>query len=154
MGMQTKWQKFGKFDPAKQIDNEIKREILRDYTFDEAQIDEFVDDPRLLALAQIKFMNQEDKEYATAEKEEEISEMVAYLLNQNVDTDQVQLVTGRLLDRVYSAEFNQFVQDRNKLACDYALEVREKKLFIDICKNSERPKLVENSKMNYLLKYH
>ena len=87
--MQTKWQKFGKFDPAKQIDNEIKREILRDYTFDEAQIDEFVDDPRLLALAQIKFMNQEDKEYATAEKEEEISEMVAYLLNQNVDTDQV-----------------------------------------------------------------
>ena len=89
MGMQTKWQKFGKFDPAKQIDNEIKREILRDYTFDEAQIDEFVDDPRLLALAQIKFMNQEDKEYATAEKEEEISEMVAYLLNQNVDTDQV-----------------------------------------------------------------
>lgn len=47
-----------------------------------------------------------------------------------------------------------FVQDRNEHTSDYAFEVRDKKLFIDLCKNASRPRLADNVKMNYLLRYH
>lgn len=55
---------------------------MTDYTFGDEELQEFIDDPRLLALAQIKFMNQEDKEVSENSKESEIKEMVGYLLNQ------------------------------------------------------------------------
>ena len=47
-----------------------------------------------------------------------------------------------------------FVSDKTELSANYADEVRNKKLFFDLCKNADRPKMVENSEMNYLLKYH
>ena len=40
------------------------------------------------------------------------------------------------------------------MTSNYALEVRDKKLYIDLCKDAGKPKLVENSKMNYLLRYY
>ena len=38
------------------------------------------------------------------------------------------------------------------MTSDYALEVRDKKLFIDLCKNADKPRL--HNEMNYLLKYY
>ena len=38
------------------------------------------------------------------------------------------------------------------MTSDYALEVRDKKLFIDLCKNADKPRF--NTEMNYLLKYY
>jgi len=39
--------------------------------------------------------------------------MVAYLLNQASDDEKVELISTRLLDKVYSPEYNMFVQDKN-----------------------------------------
>ena len=46
------------------MDIEKQKKALQDYTFDNEEIDDFLNDPRLLALAKIKFMNTEDKEWA------------------------------------------------------------------------------------------
>ena len=35
--------------------------------------------------------------------------MVAFLLNQDQDTEQVKLVAKRLLSKVYTQEFNEFI---------------------------------------------
>lgn len=80
--------------------------------------------------------------------------MVAYVLNAKPSDDMVEKVTDRLAEKVYTEEFNTFVSNEKELTANYAQEVRNKKLFFDLCKNADRPKMVENSKMNHLLKYH
>ena len=79
--------------------------------------------------------------------------MVAFLLNQDEDTDQVLHVARRLLEKVYTQEYNEFVQDKNQLTSEYAIELRDKKIFNDLCKKAQLPRLVEKDKMNYLLRY-
>ena len=44
------------------MDVALQRKYLVDYTFDNIEVEDFLNDPRLLALAQIKFMNGEDNE--------------------------------------------------------------------------------------------
>ena len=44
------------------MDLALQRKCLVDYTFDNIEVEDFLNDPRLLALAQIKFMNGEDTE--------------------------------------------------------------------------------------------
>ena len=67
-GAISMWQKDGKFDTAKVMNVSLQRKFLVEYTFDEDEVEDFVNDPRLLALAKIKFMNQEESERATWEK--------------------------------------------------------------------------------------
>ena len=83
--------------------------MIEDLAFDKSQVEGFVNDPRLLALANIKVMSNETREEEEAEKQEELKEMVAFLLNQDQDSDQVQNVARRLLSKVYTQEFNEFV---------------------------------------------
>lgn len=45
-------------------------------------------------------------------------------------------ISRRLLDKVYSQDYNQFVQDSAQLTSDFACELRDKKLFVDLCKES------------------
>ena len=45
------------------------------------EVEDFLNDPRLLALAQIKFMNGEDTDRETTKEQVEIRDMVAFLLN-------------------------------------------------------------------------
>lgn len=135
------------------MDKVEQRKYLVDYTFDNIEVEDFLNDPRLLALAQIKFMNAEDTERATSQQQAEIKEMVAYLLNQSEDDELVEKISKRLLAKVYSQEYNQFVQDKNQLTSDYACELREKKLFVDLCKDAEKPKLAESTDLNPLLRY-
>jgi len=45
------------------LDALLQKKVLQDYySFDDEQVEDFINDPRLLALAQIKFMNKEDKD--------------------------------------------------------------------------------------------
>ena len=46
------------------------------------------------------------------------------------------MISNKLLGKAYSSDYNQFVQDKQNLTSDYAFEVRDKKLFIDLCKNA------------------
>ena len=55
--------------------------MIEDLAFDKSQVEGFVNDPRLLALANIKVMSNETREEEEAEKQEELKEMVAFLLN-------------------------------------------------------------------------
>lgn len=87
--------------------------MIEDLAFDKGQVEDFINDQRLLALANIKVMSNETREEEEAEKQEELKEMVAFLLNQDQDTDQVQHVARRLLGKVYTQEYNEFVQDKN-----------------------------------------
>ena len=66
----------------------------------------------------------------------------------------MEIISERLAKKVYTEDYNVFVSDKSELTANYASEVRSKKLFIDLCKSAGRPKMVEQSKMNYLLKYH
>ena len=92
------------------LDALLQKKVLQDYySFDDEQVEDFINDPRLLALAQIKFMNKEDKDKEKYEKERQIVDMVAYLLNQASDDEKVELISSRLLDKVYSPEYNMFV---------------------------------------------
>ena len=45
-------------------------------------------------------------------------------------------VTDNLLEKVYTKEFNDFVQDEEALATDFANEIRQKKAFYDLCKDA------------------
>lgn len=87
--------------------------MIEDLAFDKGQVEDFINDQRLLALANIKVMSNETREEEEAEQQEELKEMVAFLLNQDQDTDQVQHVARRLLSKVYTQEYNEFVQDKN-----------------------------------------
>lgn len=80
--------------------------VLIDYSFSEDEIKEFVNDPRLIALATIKTMNAESAERLTWEKKVQIKEMVGYLLNQPADNEQVKLIANRLLAKVYTQDYN------------------------------------------------
>ena len=90
-----------------------QRKLIEDLAFDKGQVEDFINDQRLLALANIKVMSNETREEEEAEQQEELKEMVAFLLNQDQDTDQVQHVARRLLSKVYTQEYNEFVQDKN-----------------------------------------
>ena len=89
--------------------------MLTDYTFDVTEVEDFLNDPRLLALAKIKFMNQEDRDLDADKKQQELKEMVAYVLNAKAQDEMVERITERLAKKVYSDDFNVFVKD-NKAA--------------------------------------
>jgi len=91
----------------------FQRQVLYDYEFDVNEIDDFLNDPRLLALAQIKFLNSEDRDKESESKRRELTQMVAYLLNAKQSDAQVEYISNCLLDKVYTKEFNQFVHDKN-----------------------------------------
>ena len=152
---QSRWWKEGKFPNATQQMNEsFQRQVLIDYAFDLNEVDDFLNDPRLLALASIRFLNTEDEDRDAEKKQKELREMVAFVLNAKASDEMVDIITSRLAKKVYSDDFSVFVSDKNELTANYANEVRSKKLFIDLCKSSGKPKMIEYSKMNYLLKYH
>ena len=44
-------------------------------------IEDFLNDPRLLALAQIRFLNTEGRDAKAEKKQKELKDMVAYVLN-------------------------------------------------------------------------
>lgn len=44
------------------MDTGFQKKVLQDYTFDVTEVDDFINDKRLLALAHIKFMNTENKD--------------------------------------------------------------------------------------------
>lgn len=46
------------------------------------------------------------------------------------------------------------MQDKNQNTADFAAELRDKKVYIDMCKNAGRPKMIAESRMNHMLKYH
>ena len=73
----------------------------------------------------------------------------------NADDALVKKVTDNLLEKVYTQEFNDFVQDEEALATDFANEIREKKAFYDLCKDAQaNSTIIENNKDNYLFKYY
>ena len=69
--------------------------------------------------------------------------MVAYVLNANTNDEMVDMITQRLAKKVYTTDYNVFVSDKNELTANYAHEVRNKKLFFDLCKNADRPLMLE-----------
>ena len=56
-------------------------------------MDDFVNDPRLQALAQIKFMNKEDKDEETEKKQKQLKGMVAFILNAKEQDEIVERIT-------------------------------------------------------------
>ena len=48
----------------------------------------------------------------------------------------MELISSRLLEKVYTKQFNKFVQDKNEHTSDYAFEVRDMKVFFDLCKDA------------------
>lgn len=132
----------------------FQRQVLSDFAFDVNEVEDFLNDPRLLALASIKFLNSEDRDVQAEKKQKELQEMVAYVLNARPNDEMVDIITERLAKKVYSTDYNVFVSDKNELTANYAHEVRNKKLFVDLCKNADRPRMLELGRMNYLLKYH
>lgn len=99
-------------------------------------------------------MNAEDRDLEAEKNQNDLKDMVAYVLNAKPNDSMVEMITERLAKKVYTNDFNVFVSDKTELTANYAHEVRNKKLFFDLCKHADKPKMVENSKMNYLLKYH
>ena len=75
-------------------------------------------------------------------------------MNQTPDNEQVNIIAERLMKKAYTQEYNMYVQDPHELSAEFARELREKKLLMDLCKDSSRPRMIENSKMHYLLGYH
>ena len=69
-------------------------------------MEDFLNDPRLLALAQIKFMSGEDTERETNKQQAEIRDMVAFLLNSPTNDEQVLTISKRLLAKVYTQDYN------------------------------------------------
>lgn len=102
----------------------------------------------------MKLLSKETVDDEEIQRKQEMKEMVAFLLNQAIENANVALITDRLLKKVYTTEFNQFVIDKDALAADYAHEVREKKMLIDLYRTSDMPKSQEMFKVNYLLRYY
>ena len=65
-GPRSQWQKDGRFETTQVMPEALQKKALMDYTFDSTEVEDFLNDPRLLALAHIKFMNGEDKEVSEA----------------------------------------------------------------------------------------
>ena len=63
------------------MDVTFQKKMLLNFTFDPAEVEDFINDQRLLALASIKFQNNEEKQAADEDHRQEIKDMVAYLLN-------------------------------------------------------------------------
>ena len=61
-GPMSQWVKEGRFEETEALPEDDRRKALADYTFDSLEVDDFLNDPRLMSLAHIKFMNGEDKE--------------------------------------------------------------------------------------------
>ena len=85
----SEWVKEGKFEQTDQLHEDDRRRALADYTFDSIEVEDFLNDPRLFALAHIKFMNGEDQEREVQQGVDQIKEMVAYLLNGKEDDENV-----------------------------------------------------------------
>ena len=90
------------------------------------------------------------------EQKKEFEKIVKFLLSQVHNPDQalVEEIANRLISKVYSTSFNEFATDDQALATDFAVEVRQKKAFYDMCKEAQRPQVKENNKDNYLFKYY
>ena len=71
----------------------FQKRVLQDYTFDVTEVEDFINDRRLMALAHIRFMTTEGKDEVEKERTDEIKEMVAFLLNQTKDDEKVQLIS-------------------------------------------------------------
>ena len=63
-------------------------------------------------------------------------------------------ITNKLIEKVYSETYNDFVNDDEALATDYLNEIRQKQAFYDMCKAAENDSTKENNKENYLFKYY
>ena len=78
------------------MDLAYQKQKLQEYSMKDAEIEGFLNDPRLLALAQMKLMDKEDRDFEAEKKENELKEMVAYVLNAKPDDNLVELITDRL----------------------------------------------------------
>ena len=64
-----------------------------------------------------------------------------FLLSQAKDPDDalVKRVTEKLISKVYSEAYNEFAQDQEALAAEFAHEIRQKQAFYDMCKDARNP---------------
>ena len=72
-------------------------------------------------------------------QKKELQEIVHYLLGQEsdaVDGQLAQRVTEKLISKVYSKDFDDFVQDEEAVAAQFAEEIRQKKAYFDLCRDA------------------
>ena len=70
------------------------------------------------------------------------------------DKELVDRITERLISKVYSKPYNEYVNDDDAMATDFADDVRKKIAFYDMCKDAQKPGVQEHNKQNYLFKYY
>ena len=58
-----------------------------------------------------------------------------------------------MIEQVYDHEYNEFVQDKEGIAVEFAKELRDKKVHYDICKTSHNTQVLEENKRNYLFRF-
>ena len=73
-----------------------------------------------------------------------MEQIVCFLLSESsTETAQVQTVTKRLIEQVYDQNYNEYVQDKDGVAVEFARELRDKKVHYDICKTSHNTQVLE-----------
>ena len=63
-------------------------------------------------------------------------------------------ITQRLVKKVYKKDYNDYVQDDEQPAADFAKEIRDKKVYYDMCKTANTPNTLFSYKQNHFLKYY
>ena len=77
-------------------------------------------------------------------QKKELQQIVHFLLGQELDTADEQLagrVTDKLISKVYSKDFDDFVQDEEAVATQFAEEIRQKKAYYDLCRDAGSPRV-------------
>ena len=91
--------------------NDQQRAICNQYGIEKDEAFDLLDDPRLLSLAKIKVKSEHLKTEESDKQRLELEEIVKFLLSQ-VNAPEPALVTSitnKLIKKVYSKSFNDFV---------------------------------------------
>lgn len=63
-------------------------------------------------------------------------ELVTFLLGEVKDEKLLRRVSKRIQEKTYNPEFNEFVELGENMASDFARELRDKKIFFDVCRTA------------------
>ena len=58
-----------------------------------------------------------------------------------------------MIEKVYDSSYNEYVQDKEGVAVEFAKELRDKKVHYDICKTSHNTQVLEENRRNYLFRF-
>jgi hypothetical protein len=115
--------------------------------------EEYIDDPLLLSLAEINLKEDKRANMSEEKSKAEIEQMLSMILGLQQPTETIDRISRKVLNKVYQPDYNAFTEDEEKMTADFAKEIRDKKVFYDMCKNSQSPSVQELNTQNHLFQY-